>query len=220
MKTRNQKTSDAGIDHNAEITSDNVTLNVSAAILAGGRARRLDGTYKPSLIVGEDSILTRLLAAFRDAGVEDIVIVGNRAPSCEGARHAPDVIDGGPLGGLYSALLMATRPVVVVMAGDMPFVTGTLVRSLARMADHEEAVVPRTNGRWHPLCAAYRRSIALRVKQRLDREAFRVTSLLDELCVRELSPDVLAHSEAMDMLLMNVNTPDDYREAERLARAR
>ena len=52
--------------------------------------------------------------------------------------------DGGPLGGLYSALLMATTPIVVVLAGDMPFVEPRLLRALAAIDPMDDAVVPRT----------------------------------------------------------------------------
>ena len=65
MKARNKETTYTGIDHNAGITSDNVALNVTGAILVGGQAQRLGGTLKPSLpICG-----TRIHAAERFARV-------------------------------------------------------------------------------------------------------------------------------------------------------
>jgi len=219
MKARDQKTSYAGIDHNARIASDNVALNVTGAILVGGQARRFGGAFKPSLRVGNDSIIVRQIASFRAAGIDDVVVVGKSPLSFAGVRHVADAVEGGALGGLYSALLVATHPVVVVLAGDMPFVTASLVRCLVRLIGDEDAVVPRVDGQWHPLCGAYRRSIASRLKARLDRHEWRVTDALGDLRVRALETDELTECDATDMPLMNVNTPDDHREAERLARA-
>ncbi len=53
---------------------------------------------------------------------------------------------------------------------------------------------------------------------RLDRGSLRVTEALDDLHVREVTTEEIADFDATGMLLMNVNTPDDYREADRRAR--
>lgn len=220
MKAGNQQTPDTCIDHNAEITSDNVTLNVAAALLAGGEARRLGGVFKPGLRVGDRTILDRQIAALHDAGVRETVIVGGDHPDrVAGVHYVADAARGGALGGLYSALLVATAPIVVVFAGDMPFVTAPLVRRLAAIGD-ADAVVARVDGRWHPLCAAYRRGVAAQLKQRLDRGALRLTDALEDMRVRELDARDLAELDSTTMLLMNVNTPDDYAAAERHARTR
>jgi molybdopterin-guanine dinucleotide biosynthesis protein A len=193
---------------------------VSAAILVGGAGRRLGGRAKPSLRVGDERILDRQLLALRAAGITDIALIGGwSAPPVCGVHHVPDLVEGGgALGGLYSALLVATAPVVLVLAGDMPFVTAPWLAMLAQMSDADEAKVPRVDGQWHPLCAAYRRRVAERVKARLDRGSRRVTDALGEMRLREVSTDEVASFDTTGMLLTNVNTPDDYREAERLAR--
>jgi len=227
MQTGDKEAADTGVNHNlgAE-TSDNVTLNkvpeaITAAILVGGDARRFHGTMKPALAVGEKTILDRQRTALTDAGIHDVILVGRWGASLvPGVRHAPDVVDaGGALAGLYSALLLATSPVVLVLAGDLPFVTGALLQRLEVIGD-DDAVVPRTAGTWHPLCATYRRYVAPALKRRLDAGQWRITDALADMRVRELTVDELGQLDSDDMLLMNVNTPDDHRHAERLLRMR
>jgi len=210
--------------------SDNVTRLangftvsvISAAILVGGRARRLDGQFKPALRVGNQTILERQLTALHAAGIRDVILVGEwRGDRVPGVRHLPDVVDDrSALGGLYSAMLLATTPAIIVLAGDLPFVEAELLEKLAELGEHDDAVVPRTADGWHPLCAGYRRRVACRIKQRLDRGAFRVTDAIADMKVRELTATALAPLDQDGFLLMNVNTPFFYARARRGARRR
>src|SRR4051794_38889988 len=95
-----------------------------AHILAGGRARRLGGRDKGALVVGDRRILERQLAALEGRAAR-IVIVGGPERHIGGVEVVPDSLpDIGALGGLYTALVNATSERTLVMACDMPFVTG------------------------------------------------------------------------------------------------
>src|SRR5687767_2503023 len=108
-------------------------MHTSAAILIGGDARRLQGAFKPGLRVGHQTILHRQLDALRASGIDEVMVIGRGGESIPaGVRWVPDVIaQCGPLGGIYSALLAATTPIVIVLAGDLPFVQPELIRRLA-----------------------------------------------------------------------------------------
>jgi molybdopterin-guanine dinucleotide biosynthesis protein A len=196
--------------------SDNLAEELrSAAILIGGRARRLDGRFKPWLPVGGQPIVMRQLDALARAGVEQTALVG-RWPVDERPPRpvvADAVENAGPLSALYTALLIAPADRTVVLAGDMPLVTATLVDALFTMAPDEDAVVPRTPDGLHPLCGCYRRSAALRLKARLDAGKWSVREALQDLRVREIVPDELAALDPDGTMLMNVNTPADYERA-------
>jgi len=192
----------------------------SAAILVGGRATRFDGRLKAALTVGGRTILERQVEALRVAGVRDVIVVGAwPLPAVAGVRHVPDILDErSGLGGLYSALLMATTPVVLVLAGDMPFLQPSLLSRLATVGDNADAAVPRTGGRWHPLCAGYRRTVAPLVKVQLASGSLRVTDAVHRMRVDELGAEDLASFDPDGILLMNLNTPGDYERARQLAR--
>lgn len=198
------------------MTADETT----AAVLVGGRARRLDGACKPSLRVGEQTIVTRQLDAIRGAGIGAILLIGRWDGGVpEGVTHVPDLVEhAGPLGGIYSALLVALTPVVVVLAGDMPFVSTGFMRTIGRIAANVDATVPRDEAGWHPLAAGYRRRVARGIKVRLDRGALRVTEALDDMRVEPVTTGTLRQLDAAGMLLTNVNTPDEYRAADAHAR--
>ena len=198
------------------IISD-VPRGVSAAILAGGRARRFGGADKASLIVGGARIIDRQLAALETVA-DDIRIVANEPDryTALGLRVIPDqVVNAGPLGGLHAALLDAVHGAVVVLACDLPFVTPALLQTLVftfGAGEEIDAVVPRLARGLEPLCAVYAKRCTDQVRRRIDRGDLSMRGLLGDLRVRELGPDMLEACDPESMFL-NVNTPHDYARA-------
>jgi molybdopterin-guanine dinucleotide biosynthesis protein A len=193
---------------------------LSAAILIGGRARRFDGRIKPLLPIGGRPIVTRQIEALRAAGVDRIALIGRwlAEEPPPGPVVADAVDDGGALGGLYTALLVGVGEATLVLAGDLPFVTALFLRRLAALGATDEVVVPRTVAGLHPLCGCYRRSVALKLKQRLDAGALRVREAIANCRVREIEPAELSALDPDGTMLMNVNTPADYERARHAAR--
>jgi molybdopterin-guanine dinucleotide biosynthesis protein A len=188
----------------------------AAAILAGGRARRMQGLDKSTLDVGGRSILSRQIDVLQ-ALTPELLIVGDpdrvHAP---GLRIVPDrVPDAGPLGGLYTALLETSAPSLVLVACDMPFLVLSFLQHLAsRLRDADaEVAVPRTADGYHPLCAAYARTLLPRIHDRMARRDLEMAGLIREARRVEIGPDELARFDPEALMLCNVNTPHDYRQA-------
>jgi molybdopterin-guanine dinucleotide biosynthesis protein A len=198
-----------------------VGLGVSAAILAGGRARRLGGVDKASLPIGRARIIDRQLAAL-SAVTDDIRIVADDRERYAGLglRVIADVIpDAGPLGGLYTALVDAAHQRVLILACDLPFVTPALLHRLAAESDSPEqvdraidAVVPRSARGLEPLCALYMKDCAGAARARIERGDLKVAGFLADLRLRELGPEALAPYDD-GSLFENVNTPHDHARA-------
>jgi molybdopterin-guanine dinucleotide biosynthesis protein A len=129
------------------------------AVLAGGDGRRIGGDKAVVELDGRP-LLHYPLAVVRAA-------LGNAAVVAKSDTALPPLDPGvaiwleadephHPLAGILHALLRARGRAVVVVAGDMPFVTRSLVAALAReRARGALAVVPRAAGRLQPLCARY-----------------------------------------------------------------
>jgi molybdenum cofactor guanylyltransferase len=192
---------------------------ISAAILAGGRARRLGGADKASLLVGGLRIIDRQIAALARVA-DDIRIVANDPEryAALGVRVIPDRIpDAGPLGGIHAALEDAGPHSVLVLACDLPFVTPALLEALVvefGAGDEVDAVVPRSSRGVEPLCAVYAARCADAARRRIERGELKVAGLLGDVRVRELGSDVLAPYDEATVFL-NVNTPHDYARATR-----
>jgi molybdopterin-guanine dinucleotide biosynthesis protein A len=184
-------------------------MNWSAAILAGGRARRLGGQDKSALIVDGRRFIDRQREALQPL-TDRIVLIGYR-----GAHPAPFPVehdrwpDTGPLGGLATALLTATTDRVLVLACDLPYVTTQFLAFLADVDPGATAVIPICDGRWQPLCAVYARRAADTLVAALARGDRAVAPAVSQLRPRLIGRDEWAPFDRSGHLLANVNTPDD-----------
>lgn len=187
----------------------------TAAILAGGRAARFGGRDKSALVIDGRSILDRQIAELLRV-TDDVLVVGGPpmvTRSNARVRLVQDRVSGcGPLGGLDAALAAARDAVVAIVACDMPFVTAAFLNHLLDLARGADAVVPRTERGYHPLCAAYTRACHPAVARRLADRRLKMTGLLEEVRVRELTAGEIDAFGDRHRLLANVNTPADYEE--------
>jgi molybdopterin-guanine dinucleotide biosynthesis protein A len=192
-------------------------MRVGAAILAGGRARRLGGVAKGLVLVGGEPMVARQLRVLAPLVSGCVIVAGEPAPyaavaAAHGARLIRDRDPGrGPLAGLDAALADLDGESVILLGCDLPFIDRELIVQLRDRDPDARALVPRVDGKAQPLAARYHRSIAPVVKARLARGALRMMELLDELEARYVD---LPSSHA----LFNVNTPEDVAHADELAR--
>ena len=191
------------------------TTGATGAILGGGASRRM-GRDKLPLKVGDTTLLERVHEALASRCAEILIVGGGGCVSPE-TRRVSDLRPGrqGPLAGIEAALLAARYQSVFIAAGDMPFLTGDLVGYLlGLLSDPRPAVVPRFGGRPHPLCAAYSRAVQPAVSSALDRGVRSVRGLLEGLPgVRYVGEEELRRCGDPNLLLLNVNSPEDLTQA-------
>ncbi|MFN7977087.1 MAG: molybdenum cofactor guanylyltransferase [Vicinamibacterales bacterium] len=190
----------------------------SAAVLAGGRGRRLGGVVKPLLTIDGRTILDRQRAALAGLGETPRLVAPDATPfaGC-GLVVTTDLVDAGALGALYTALATATTPYVLAIAGDLPFVTAPFLAALVERRHEADAVIPSPGGRPQPLCAVYATSVAPVLAAAITAGRLRVIDAVASLRARVLDDTALAAFDADGRLLLNVNTRDDEAAARRFA---
>jgi len=190
----------------------------TAAIVAGGSARRLDGRDKSAIAIGGRSILERQLAVVRPL-TDRILVVAHDADrfAATGLPVVDDLIEGaGALGGVYTALSVAATPRVLALACDLPFLTGRFLAHLVTADPGADLTIPRSRDGYQPLCAVYARACLEPLRARLARGAFRLQDLTADVRTREIGPDELAPFDEDGTLFFNVNTPGECERAERI----
>ena len=182
-----------------------------AVVLAGGRARRLDGVEKPLLLHRGSTLLATVLAAVE--GAERIVVAGPRslAPVVGGALLVQeDPPFGGPVAGLAAALPLLGRPGapewVLVLAADLVAPSAAVDRLLEEVAsaDADSLLAVDADGRAQQLLGAHRTRSLVGALERLGTaDGASVRALLDGAPLRLV--EVPSESTA------DVDSPDDAR---------
>lgn len=196
---------------------------LAAAILAGGRAERLGGIDKSTLLLGGVPILQRILGAVR-ARADHVFAVGDRhgAAAAAGLAVVGDLTPGiGTLGAIHTAIVRSPCARTLVVGCDMPFVSARLVAHLADVAatTGADVVMPRDETGYQPLCAIYGRGCAAALHERIARGERHAAVPPGGVRVVEVGRDELAAIDPEGLLFVNVNTPDDYERARRLVEA-
>jgi len=193
----------------------------SLVIQAGGDSRRM-GTDKALLpFLGQPLILRPLR---RLAGLADeVLITSNQAENYRflGLTPIPDLLPGfGALGGLYTALSAARHPYVAVVACDMPFASPELfaLELVLLRETGADAVIPRSDAGTQPFHAVYRRETCLpQVQAALEAGKRRVDAWFSWVKIRYLEPAEFLPYDPEQHAFLNINTPEELKEAEEIA---
>jgi molybdenum cofactor guanylyltransferase len=201
------------------VTNDGSDLprpRCTGAILAGGRARRLGGLDKSAIIIGGRRIVDRQLDALLAVTPEVVIVAndGQRYTRCDVPVLADAIPDAGALGGLYTALISASTPLVIAVACDMPFVSAGLLAYLVERIGNADAAVPVLADGMHPLCAVYSVRSAAPIERALRHGCYKVQDAVGRLRTVPVTGEELAWLGDPVRLLTNINGPADL---ERLA---
>ena len=192
----------------------------TAAILAGGQARRFNGCQKPLLPLGHQRIVDHLLDVLTTV-VDNIFVVANDQKQYNKTCNVPIIQDIranlGPIGGVYTALSHCTSSQLLIIAGDMPFLSGEFLRYLLKQGQRADIAIPLTADGYQPLCASYHHTCADIVGSHIEKHSLKITNLLSDITHYKVSEDKIMEFDKTGRMFLNVNTPADYARALSLA---
>jgi molybdopterin-guanine dinucleotide biosynthesis protein A len=126
--------------------------------------------------------------------------------------------DKGPLGGLYTAIASTHGQHTLAVSCDQPFLNTELLRYLVDLRAGFDVVVPLApDGYPQSMHAVYGKACLSPIRSRLDADRLKVIGFFPDVRVREIPAGEIAHLDPQRNSFVNVNTPEDLAEAERLA---
>src|SRR5436190_21184299 len=157
------------------------------------------GRNKSALRLGRHTLLAHVRACARNSGQPHRVIRRDLVPRC------------GPLGGVYTVLATSRAQPIVVLSGDMPFVSADSVKSLLRrLGRRSKALFVTENGRvGFPFLL--RRATLPIVERLLARKRLSLQHLASALRARTARLPLRRRHE-----LININTWEDWQAARKL----
>ena len=186
-----------------------------AVILCGGKSNRMAVDKSLAKINGKyiiETIYEKLSRSF------EIVSLG--ADSGERFRAFDiDVIEdrikdrGGPMIGIYSALVQAKTKYVFVTACDMPLINFEHIefmkRILARNAFVHDALVPMNGGYIEPLYSFYSTKIIEKVEEEIEKGNYKIHEILKKCNTLYLDDKYSKHFDENLSMFTNINYMED-----------
>jgi molybdenum cofactor guanylyltransferase len=197
-------------------------MNRTVIVQAGGQSSRM-GQNKALLPFLGQPLIERVCQRIAPLG-DEILVTAREVDeySFLGFTVIPDAVEGiGALGGVYSGLLAASSSIVAVVACDMPFVNPVLLSAEMDMLQTGgmDAVVPASEDGLEPLHAVYRPDRCLpAIVAAMQSGQRRLVSWFPMVHLRVMPVDEVRRYDPGLLAFMNLNTVEEFRQAENLAR--
>ena len=175
---------------------------------------------KAFLRTGGRTLLEHALELARAAtgnAPENNWIIGSSGKFAGFGPVVEDIYPGqGPLAGIHAALTASTTDLNLIIAVDMPFLQPEFLSYLIRQARASKSavVVPRTTRGLQPLAAVYRREFAAVSERSLRAGQNKVVLSFAEIQTRVIEPEELKENGFAEELFRNLNTEQEWLEAQ------
>lgn len=144
---------------------------ISLAIIAGGKATRMQGKNKALVSIEGKKIIERQLQMSEH--YDEIFIVSHRKEEFidYGFPVIEDIYkDQGPLGGIHTALLYARNEYVHCIACDMPYIDEQVIKRIKEEQEHYDIYVVEHSTKIEPMCSVYHRSLIGTIEEAIQKE--------------------------------------------------
>jgi molybdopterin-guanine dinucleotide biosynthesis protein A len=135
------------------------------------------------LKIGNKRIIEIVVEKLKEV-FSDIIIVTNSPPDYQflDVKLIKDLIPGkGPLGGIYTGLLLSDSEYNFVCACDMPFLSIDLLKVMISEMDGSDLIVPVVRGFVEPLHSIYSKRCLAAIKFHLEVNDLKVKSFFPEV---------------------------------------
>jgi molybdopterin-guanine dinucleotide biosynthesis protein A len=184
----------------------------TAIILAGGDSQRM-GRDKANLLLGEQTLLQRVIATMQQVFPFVIVSVRQPRPEINLPQVCDEQLNAGPLAGLVASLSRITTPWAFVVACDMPFVEPAVVELLAKFRCQYQGVVPVVHGHPQPLAAFYASSCLAVMRESLLTQDKSLRGVLKQLDVCYVDQTGMLDADPHLRSFFDLDTPQDVAHA-------
>ncbi|OGN99861.1 MAG: hypothetical protein A2Y58_02075 [Chloroflexi bacterium RBG_13_51_52] len=197
-------------------------MDISCIILAGGKSIRF-GHDKVLERIGNTSLLEKVISQVEPISREIIIVTAKERTFAQLANHPKvkavnDIYPGqGSLGGIYTGLVKSKSFYNLVVAADMPFLNGSLLRYMIKVADGYDFILPRVNNWYEPLHAIYSRNCIKPINTILEQGKKVIVELFKHVKVRYVEAREIDQFDPNHLSFFNINTREDLERAKKIA---
>ena len=186
--------------------------NITGIVLGGGQSRRM-GRDKRSLQWKGEPFLDRVCRVMGTLFDEVLVVTAENDYDCSHlpVRLVTDKIPNkGSLGGLYTGLIEAERPLIFAVACDMPFLMKESIVRICMTSACDLLVVKLSTG-IQPLHARYSKQCVPVIENMIQDDDLKIQNLANfsNLQVEVMDETMFDDIDPSRQSFLNINTPAD-----------
>ncbi len=189
--------------------------HITGLILAGGKARRLNGQDKGLIRLGNQTLVEYVITRLHGQ-TKTLIINANRHQDIYQGFGYPVIADelpdfAGPLAGLHAGLQHMSTEWLLSVPCDNPGIPANLVAQLVAMANQKQCLltVASCDGQLQPVYCLLHRSLQASLQAYLASGQHKVQDWL-----QQQTPCIVEFSDCGEF--ENINTPEQLAEAESL----
>ena len=191
---------------------------MTGIILAGGKSKRM-GKEKALLKIGKTYLIELIIEKLKDFFEEIVLITANNSFKYRfpGIRTVIDVVPGkGPLGGIYTGLLVSQSKYNFICACDVPFLNLNLLKFIVSQINENNAVIPIIKGFTEPLHSIYSKSCLPAIEYQLQTGDLKIKNFFPKIKCKYIPEDRIKRYDPCLLSFFNLNTPHALKLAKNL----
>lgn len=193
-------------------------MTTTGIILAGGKATRF-GKGKTLIVVDDQIMIKRVISVIESICDETFLVTSDDqlkelSKLNTKLKIYTDIFsDKAAMGGVYTGLINASNKYSLVVAADMPFLNGNLLKHIREVAEGFDAAVPKIDDYIEPLHAAYSKNCVEKLQELLNKGNLSLAQLIESVSTRYVMKNEIEIYDPDHMSIFNINTQNDLEKA-------
>ena len=192
-------------------------MNISYAVLSGGKAKRFASDKTKALYKGKPLYIYGLETGLSISS--DVMHISKDAekyqPFLENVRYLQDDLEETcPMSGLIKAAQTAKYDDIFTVSADAPLISSEFVKFLYGYFKDCDGVIPVINGKSYTLMSFYKREVLLSMQDDYNNKNYKLIKSLERFNIKKVCEEDIFAAGFKSRMFTNINFQDDLNKLE------
>jgi molybdopterin-guanine dinucleotide biosynthesis protein A len=189
-------------------TKIKIMETLTVFILCGGKSTRMQ-SEKGLVLFQEKPFIEHIIQAILPITDKIKLITASKEYDYLEYEKIPDlIVDKGPLGGIYTALMHSETEFNLILSCDIPLISTELLQELISKHNAEAQItVFASESRLHPLIGIYSKKVLPVIKSAIDNDDLKMMNLF-----ANIPHQIINIEESENFHLTNINSADELND--------
>lgn len=192
-------------------------MNISYAVLSGGKAKRFGSDKTKALYKGKPLYIYGLETGLSISS--DVMLISKDAekyqPFLENVQYLQDDLEETcPMSGLIKAAQTAKYDDIFTVSADAPLISSEFVKFLYGYFKDCDGVIPVINGKSYTLMSFYKREVLLSMQDDYNNKNYKLIKSLERFNIKYVSEEDIFAAGFKCRMFTNINFQDDLDKLE------